>query len=240
MSSRALGGSIDLPRRPRATWGARSTLSRLLEKVVQSATIWARSWFDSGSILSRFWVASASAGRTVRKRSTNARPSRNTGHAQQNRRSGSARASRNQPKIAPRACRELRSTKNVRKRHVESSWTPFWIAPVRPGSVPGSSRSALGTSRRPPGASRECPRRPPNRPRLPRELLEQFLIDFGMIWDRFSLHFNPFCVYLSIDFSIALGLALLRCDVVRSLVRPLAHSIFRCTRARTHAHTRAP
>ena len=79
----------------------------------------------------------------------NARPSRNTGHAQQNRRSGSPRATRNRTKIAPRACRERRSIKNVGKRRLGSSRSRFLIAPERPGSLPGVSRGDPGTSRTP-------------------------------------------------------------------------------------------
>ena len=72
----------------------------------------------------------------------NARPSRNTGHAQQNRRSGSPRASRNHTKIAPRACRERRSIKTMGKRCLGSSQSHFLIAP-------GASRGDPGTSRTP-------------------------------------------------------------------------------------------
>ena len=103
----------------------------------------------------------------------NARPSQNTGRAQQNRRPDLPRGTQKRSKIVPGASRERLSEKNASTNRLGTSRARFLVAPGGPGGVRGrpearrECRESSPSER--PGSTPEAPRIAPDRPEDPRE-----------------------------------------------------------------------
>ena len=109
----------------------------------------------------------------------NARPSQNTGRAQQNRRPDLPRGTQKRSKIVPGASRERLSEKNAPTNRFGTSRARFLVAPGGPGGVRGRPEARRECRESSPSASRSVPGAPPKPPESPQIAPRTPGSDFG-------------------------------------------------------------